>query len=187
VIAVVDEAMIVRGTGSYILAAVIVPDARRASTRSRAISLLPRRRRRFHFRSEAEPERVAMLRLIAAEASAAVALVATPQPSAATEQARQQLLRELAVSLAARHRPLELALESREPHNDHRDRHTLATARQRGEIPGDLAYSHSLPSGEPLLWLADGLAGAVRASLLGDRHYVELLTPGQLRLEQKTL
>jgi hypothetical protein len=185
VIAVVDEAMIIRGAGSYILVAVLIADDRRAEARSQAVRLLPRRRRRFHFRSEAETERVAMLRLIADQAAAATALIASPHRLSTAERTRQQLLRDLAITSLGGHRTVELVLESRELQNDRLDRQTLIDARHAGDVPADLSYVHLVPSQEPLLWLADALAGAVRASLLGTPRYLELLPARLLTLTRR--
>ena len=183
VIAVVDEAMVVRGSTGYLLAAVVITDDRRAVVRSAAQRITPRRRR-FHFHDEEDRERRAMLQLIAAEALEAHAVVAAPCPLREREAIRQRLLVELAVAVATRP-AVELSVESRDARNDRRDRITLVQARRDGLIPEDLAYVHRRPTDEPLLWLADGLAGAARAGLLlRDSTWLHILPTGLLRVRR---
>jgi hypothetical protein len=62
---------------------------------------------------------------------------------------------------------------------------TLVRARRDGLIPEDVAYVHRQPIQEPLLWLADGLAGAVRAgSLLRDTTWLRLLPDGLVTIRR---
>lgn len=182
-IAVADEAMVHQGQPGYVLAAVLLADDRRAAVRSAAQRIVPRRRR-FHWHQEEPRERRAMMQLIAGEALAAHALVVSPCTTRRREPSRQRLLVELAVALAQRP-AVELAIESRGQHNDRLDRRTLVQARRDGLIPQDMAYVHRQPVQEPLLWLADALAGATRAgALLHDRSWLSLLPQGLLTLRR---
>jgi hypothetical protein len=182
-IAVIDEAMVTRGKPAYILAAVLLADDRRAIVRAAAQRVVPKRRR-FHFHQEEPREKRAMMDLIADEAAAALALVAVPCPGRERENIRQRLLVELATLLGERP-AVELTIESRGPDNDRRDRMTLVQARRDGSIPGDMAHVHRQPTQEPLLWLADGLAGAARCGLLlRDQTWLGLLPAGLLQVRR---
>jgi len=44
-----------------------------------------------------------------------------------------------------------------------------------GQMPREFRYRFSRPGDEPLLWLADALAGVTRESLLGARSYLDQL------------
>jgi len=183
VIAVVDEAMVVRGAAGYVLVAVLIADDRRAVVRSAAQRVVPRRRR-FHFHDEEDREKRAMLQLVADEALEAHAVIASPCPPREREAIRQRLLTELAVAVASRP-AVELTIESRDIHNDRLDRMTLIQARRGGLIPEDMAYVHRRPTDEPLLWLADGLAGAARAGLLlRDTTWLQQLPTGLLSVRR---
>lgn len=58
-------------------------------------------------------------------------------------------------------------------------------ARRAGVIPEDMAYVHRKPLQEPLLWLADGLAGAVRSgTLLRDMTWLRLLPDGLVTIRR---
>lgn len=185
-IAVVDEAMVVRGPSGYVLVAVLLPDDRRAAVRSAAQRIVPRRRR-FHFHDEEVREKRAMMQLIADEALEAYAVVASPCPTRQRETIRQRLLTELAVMVASRP-AVELTIESRDSRNDRFDRSTLIQARRDGRVADDLAYVHRRPTEEPLLWLADGLAGAARAGLLlRNATWLQALPVGLLHVRRLTL
>ena len=82
---------------------------------------------------------------------------------------------------------VELTIESRGQHNDRLDRRTLVQARRDCLIPEDMAYVHRQPGQEPLLWLADALAGAARSGvLLHDRTWLNLLPSGLLTIRRVT-
>jgi hypothetical protein len=76
----------------------------------------------------------------------------------------------------------ELVLESRQAANDVMDKEVIAAARRAGRISTDLVYGHQRPSEEPLLWLADALAGAVMARVRGDPGYLASLPATRLVL-----
>jgi len=174
VIALIDEAMVTRGQTAYVLVAVLLPDARRTAARSSAQRIVPRRRR-FHFHQEEDREKRAMMALVALEAQSAHAVFVAPASARERESTRQRLLLDLASGLP-RQATIELTIESREPHNDRLDRITLLQARRNGVIPADMTYEHRQPVQEPLLWLADAFAGAVRSgTLLRDTTWLERL------------
>ena len=68
-----------------------------------------------------------------------------------------------------------VVIESRQERNDRKDRQVLA-ALAAMDFDADFRYTHELPQNEPLLWVADALAGAVSADLAGrDREYAARL------------
>lgn len=143
----------------------------------------PRMRRRHVRGGLALLEKKAMMELIAAQAADAHALVMSPCPLRERESVRQALLTELA-TVVSRHPAVEVTIESRDSHNDRLDRASLIRARQAGAMNDDTSYVHRQPVQEPLLWLADALAGAVRAGTLHDATYLRLLPEDLLTLRQ---
>jgi hypothetical protein len=59
--------------------------------------------------------------------------------------------------------------------NDRRDRQVLAAIGHHG-LPHPVRYTHTRPDAEPLLWLADALAGIVALHAdRGDRTYLDVV------------
>jgi hypothetical protein len=119
-----------------------------------------------------------MLQLLAAEASSLTAYTQRPAARRDHPTTRAALLRTLVADLDGS-LVSELLVESRGPRNDARDRQVIATATADAE-PTGLAYGHARPEDEPLLWLADALAGAVSAHVRGDRQYTAALPAERL-------
>lgn len=92
--------------------------------------------------------------------------VAAPIDPRRQERARRKCLERLLwelTELGTR----DVLLESRQERRDVHDRKAIAAAQQRGAIPADLRYSFGRPDQEPLLWLADAVAGVVSAARAG--------------------
>jgi len=75
----------------------------------------------------------------------------------------------------------DLVLESRQEHNDQKDRQTIMWAQKAGWASADLRYGFARPRDEPLLWVADAMAGAVSADLAEESDsYLKALQPRQI-------
>ena len=105
-----------------------------------------------------------MLRLLGEHAAAMVVFTRRPIVRRKAETVRAGLIADLLGELRSTG-ARELLIESRQAHNDERDRHVIAEAQRSGAAQEDLSYGHGDPRSEPLLWLADALAGAVAADL----------------------
>ena len=173
----VDEAIYQPGDGVYVVAAVLLDDTKKASARRAASRIPPIRGRRFHWHNEDPRERFAMLAVVVQHAVGCLAYVATPARGRAQEAIRQGFLHRLVQDLA-RHQTIDLVVESRQHHNDQRDSSTLIRARQ--ELSVDLGYTHLTPADDPLLWMADAIAGAVLGQARKDGRYVTALPSGLL-------
>ena len=69
-------------------------------------------------------------------------------------------------------------IESRTPSLNAADTAAVAAMRARREISHKLRISFTYPSGEPLVWIPDIVAGAVGAAQAdGDEQYERLLAP----------
>ncbi|HWL37858.1 MAG TPA: hypothetical protein VNQ77_16850 [Frankiaceae bacterium] len=174
-IAYVDESLRLDGEGRYVLAAVLVPDARADEVRAALRSTLRRGQRRYHWHDEGPASRLAVTRVVAALGLDAVAVTSTPVDGARQERARRRCLRVLLweverrgieyVVLESRHRPLDLA-----------DAQMIAHAGRAGWISRNLRYAFCRPSEEPLLWLPDIVSGVVMRALVDrESRYLDLL------------
>jgi len=99
------------------------------------------------------------------------------------ERARARLLTTLAADLA--HEGVDhMVIEARQEPQNQKDRSTLLAAKQAG-IAAAMTYSHVGKRMEPLLWVADVIAGAVSLHLTGDdSSYFTQLQPSLLVVRQ---
>lgn len=89
------------------------------------------------------------------------------------ENARSRCVRRLLADLAAWGVD-ELVIESRHGHGDRRDRITVMSALNSRTAPPNLAYSWAEPGAEPVLWMADAIAGMVRVNINAPTYANEL-------------
>jgi hypothetical protein len=157
VLALVDESILLAGAGCYLLACVVVPDDRRAKVRREVRRAAVGNH--FHWKDEREDAQFRMLGVLSDGAVHLFAYVRRPTVRREHERVRAQLLGALLTDLAATP-TRDLLIESRQRVNDLKDRHVIATAIRSGRVSPDMNYGHSGPDQEPLLWLADALAGA---------------------------
>lgn len=167
-IAFVDESIRETGVGMYVVAAVIAPvnecgDLREGLTK----------RGRFHFYKAGEARRAGMLRAIKSCRLGTSAYVYRGLFPIGQENARARCLRSLLRDLKAWGVD-ELVIESRHGRADLWDRITIMSALNSQTAPDALAYKWEGANDEPMLWMADAIAGAVRANAEDDR-YAEVL------------
>jgi hypothetical protein len=170
--AYLDESFRLEGSGLYVLAAVVVPPVRAEAVRAALRGDRPRRR--YHWHDEMADSRAAMAERIRALGLDAVAVATTPVEPKRTERARRLCLLRLLWELGERGVP-DVLIESRQRRDKH-DRHVIGYAQRAGQVANDLRYRFEPPLEEPLLWLADVVAGATaRAFVEGDRTYLDVL------------
>ena len=178
--AFINESLRWRPEGLYVVAAAVVAEDL-DDARAAARAVLLRRQHRFHWRVESERQRLRMLGALVDVAERVMAYTCQPIPTSKQDRARAQCLKRLLWDL----RDLdvdELVFESRDEHNDRKDRRTIVRAQNAQAAPKLLGYDFRRPQEEPLLWLPDAAAGAVAmqtaegitrfAGLLGDRLVV---------------
>jgi uncharacterized protein with von Willebrand factor type A (vWA) domain len=161
VIAYVDESLRLDGEGRYVLAAVLVPDARADEVRAVLRSTLRAGQRRFHWHDEGPASRAAMVGVVAGLGLHSVVVTVTPVDPRSSERARRRCLRQLLWELDQR-AVRTVVLESRQ-RRDASDRTMISHAVRTGWASAALQYSFDRPKDECLLWLADIVAGAVAA------------------------
>lgn len=176
----IDESVVPDPGGhrhSYVIASVVVIADERDQVRHEArqaiamASGLPRRRP-FHWRKEGGDIRKSMLEAVASRAEAAIVAAARGVPPRQLEAARATCLGSaFDLCLGAGLSPDEIIIESREretkPVGQNRlDYAAILDARRRGALPPKVAYGWA-GKDEPILWLADAVAGAHGDALLG--------------------
>ena len=115
------------------------------------------KQKRIHFHDESRQERRRLIAGFAALPIRTVTVVAKLQEGVDAERARARCLSTL-VSLLQEMEVSRLVIESR--HYDRRDEATILAVRKRQP---SLVFEHRTPDGEPLLWIADGVAWAALA------------------------
>lgn len=180
--AFVDESLRQGPGGLYVVAAVVVLEDSETA-RSKARSVLLGRQKRFHWRNETERQRKAMLGCLAGLGAPVLAYAASPVERPRQDRARALCLERLLwdvwdLGVAG------IVFESREDHNDAKDRRSIIQAQRARRADPGLSYDFKRPLEEPLLWFADAAASAVSTALLQGEGCGTLLADGQLRLER---
>lgn len=145
-------------------------------------SMLPRHVPRFHWRNDSDAVREKVISLVNQQAIGCRAYVVR-------RVAKQERARALCLDRflwddkqAGDH---ELVFETRQERNDKQDRAKIIHAQQRRVASEALRYRFEYPQQEPLLWLADAVAGAVAWTLAGEGDYVALFARGMLTIVEQ--
>lgn len=182
-IAYVDESAREGPQGVYYLmtaGVVLRADADRARTMLTKL-LLPGQDR-FHWRNERDVQRrMAMLEVVTQLGVGAFVSWDYPVGSRRQEIARGRCLTSLLSDLG-REGVDEVVIEARETRQlDRQDALTISAAREAGLVPESLTYRFGRPKEEPLLWVADAIAGAVGEQLVGrTNRYHDVLVGAKL-------
>jgi hypothetical protein len=187
VIAYADESIREDPAGLlYVLGASVMVGGDLDGARADLRKLLLPGEERLHWRDEREVRRLAVLRLLVDLDVAVFVRWQHPVRRRRQEHARAACLRALAGDLA-REGLDELVIEARQERLNRDDLSTLVAARQGGLIPDGFRYRFARPKEEPLLWLADAVAGAVGAHLGGTTSaYLGELRPTVLSIRRTT-
>lgn len=181
--AYIDESLRLTDRGLYLLAAAVFIDERADDARHQLHKVLTGRQRRFHWNDAGEKQRARMLGTIAALEPTVIAYACAPLPT------RQDRARALCVgSLVWDLEQIDIGhviFESRQDHNDRKDANTIERARRAKQAAPQLTYAFSRPQAEPLLWVADALAGAISAQVAeANSAYIEQLPTEMLTLRE---
>lgn len=165
--AYVDESIRRAPPGLYLVAVVLIAHEDEEAVRHRVRATIPRRQPRFHWRDEGVASRRAMLATIGELAPIAMAY-ACEGPGRRSDRARAKCVARMTwdlQGLSADH----VTFESREDRNDRKDAQTIERAKRAAEAAPHLRYTFRRPLDEPLLWVADALAGVASAHIAGER------------------
>lgn len=171
------------GRGLFLLAAVAVPDGGQAAAEQWLRGTVAPGQRRWHFRDESAAARRRFIAVLAEREMSGVQALTfcgwTPSQRKA-EQARVRALWSLLAELPNL-RANRLVIESRQEHNDRKDRREILGAQRAGVAAPDLVYRHGQPKLEPPLWLPDAIAGAIGMSLADGQHELFSALPESMR------
>jgi hypothetical protein len=165
------------GGVAYVVAVTIVlADEAAADGALSHVLIEPGRKRPFHWHTEGPKAKERLVACLVELGAVAHVVVHYPTGRRKTEAARASTLREVVVQLVADGVD-DLVIESRDRSGDRRDRGVILDVLRDLGTPGAIAYTWRPKKADRLLWLADGVCGAVRGFLLddGDRWYYEQL------------
>ncbi|MGW1043693.1 hypothetical protein [Streptomyces sp. NPDC002547] len=161
--------------GFYIIAAAVIEDEAHDQAREEMLRLQAKHApEKLHWTKRDNAERAELARAVAALDGLHVVAVGAPVRPRRQERARAHCLNLLVCELhgfGVEH----LFMEARDQVLNGRD---IATVQQaRYALPKDAVFrlDHLPGAAEPLLWVADIVAGAVRAEKLGQPQYREIL------------
>jgi len=145
-------------------------------------TLIPARRQlrgsragdKLHWNHLARHQQQSALKQVAALPGFHVVTIGSPVPQRRQERARAGCLRHLVVELHGVG-VTQLLMEAREQELNQRDVRTVTGARFLLPKESRFRIDHEFGLREPALWVADLVAGAVRAHRLGDRTCRELV------------
>jgi hypothetical protein len=156
----------------YVLSVALVLPQREESLRADLPRLLKPRQRKFHWRDESEQQRQRMLQWIASARGLALkTYVCDDLDGRKQDRARRRCMRSLLWDLTGRGVSA-LTFESRQPHNDQRDRRLILASQKAGQAPLGLRYDFAKPVDEPLLWIPDAVS-CCTATHLREGTYAE--------------
>jgi hypothetical protein len=168
VIVFVDESVASRGRAIYVIGIVMVEDHRAGELRAAARAALRPGQRWFKWNKESAASRVAMLRVLDSAACATHAYI-TPTDLRHQELARQRCLRAVVGDHGGG--GVQLVVDQRGDQRDALDRRLLAELAHAHPADDRFRYDFLISRLDPGLWLADLVAGAVRAQAGRiDRH-----------------
>ena len=161
--AFLDESLRNRGGGLFLFAAVVVAE-HDAECRPAMKRLRLAGQRRIHWRDESAASRDRIVGGIDSLPWSAAVVAFQPVPRRRQPSVRAECLGKV-VELLANNGTGRLVIESRGDRNDRLDQQTMIECRRR--CHGPESYSFARGVDEPLLWLADVVAGATSAHLDG--------------------
>ncbi|HWE91368.1 MAG TPA: DUF3800 domain-containing protein [Pseudonocardiaceae bacterium] len=160
--------------GFYILAAAIFEPSAHEDVRAVMRGLRGRHPSKLHWKDLERYQRRTAIKTVADLDGFHVVTIGSPVPSRRQERARAACLTRLVWELHALG-VRALHMEARQPELNRRDVRTVLNA--RFALPGgtDFQVHHRFGVDEPLFWVADIVAGAIRAHRQNDSGWRELL------------
>jgi hypothetical protein len=161
--------------GTYTLAAVVADQDDCDDLRTTMLDLAVRPGVRLHWVAESIKRRDLIAQTISTLDVAAIVTTGAPMDRSKQERARRCCLEYLLYELE-KFGVSDVWLESRRDAHDRRDLRLVDGARHKRLISPALRVSFARPEEEPMLWLPDAVAGAARASLLGESRWLIALS-----------
>jgi hypothetical protein len=160
--AYIDESLRV-ADGLYVMAAVIIGLEQEEPWRAALRDLLYRRQRRLHWRDENELRRASLISAVTEMRPSGVVVIGAGMEPGRQERARRKCAERLLWEVTRRGVHA-VVFERRHDELDARDRVMASALIRRRVLPAGLRASWTAAINEPLLWLADIVAGAAAAA-----------------------
>ncbi|WP_147138928.1 DUF3800 domain-containing protein [Stackebrandtia albiflava] len=159
---------------SYIMAAALVEDEDAESVRHLVSKLKPKRHKKLHWNEEPSDSRLMIATTLSNCRLVHVVVVRTGVPGDRPERRRRHCLERLAYELHL-FGITSITAEARDGASNRRELEYLNRMRSAQRISSALRLHHVPGPGEPLLWIADAVAGAVGISRRpdGTSEYVD--------------
>ncbi|UBU10607.1 hypothetical protein [Nonomuraea gerenzanensis] len=174
--AYVDESMVL-ARGVYLMAAVLVAPHQADRYRADLRALLLHRQLRLHWHDENDKRRTQLIEAVAEWRPDGILVVGTGMDPARQERARRKCMECLLWELGDHH-VADVFFERRDAGLDRRDHELVVKLKGRHAVPPRLRLSWCDPVSEPLLWLADIIAGARCLAERGDDKFWSLVETG---------
>ncbi|WDZ91413.1 DUF3800 domain-containing protein [Nocardiopsis sp. HUAS JQ3] len=175
-IAYADESFLEHDHRGYYVVANAIVDPQHSEEARQAMDALRGGRRigKTHWTEMDVPQRKQASDAVAAIEGVHIIAVGTPVPPRRQERARARCLEQLVPELHD-YGVETMIMEARSPALNKRDIRTIIGARYALPKGAQFTIEHTKGAEEPLLWVADVLAGAVRAGREGDETYRSIL------------
>lgn len=160
--------------GTYLMAAVIADSEHYDLLAEEMRGLLPRKEKKVHWHSDAPERHDLVIATIADLPLEAIVVVRQGAPEAERDERRRRKVLEVFAPELQDLGCGDLVLESRGPKDDTRDRKMFDTMRSTGRL-SSLRLRHAAGPGDPVLWIADAICGAVVAHRTGHPRWLDLL------------
>lgn len=163
-----------RDPGAYIMGAVIASEDRTADLREAMAGLLLPGERKVHWQASSDDRRDSIIETVTTLQVESFVVVRVGPIEDRDERRRRKTFEPLTLELSKMGCGT-LTLESRGTKADARDRVMLDTMRARRVLADPIRLDHAAGPGEPALWTADAVCGAVVAARRGERRWLSEL------------
>lgn len=157
------------GRRLYALAAVLTNAADHPVVSTTMTGLLLPRQRWLHHYDDTHDRRVKIAEALAPLPLIGTIFMITPTDQGSQERARAKLLVELLPHLQHTERATQVVMESRQA-GDRHDRRVRDRLRRSHRIDAAMPVDHKVKDADPILWVADFIAGAYSAAHHHDEH-----------------
>jgi hypothetical protein len=162
------------GGGFYVLAAAVLPTHRHVELRAEMLKLRGARPGKLHWHEMDQAEKGDVAKRVADFDEMQFVAVGTPVPARCQERGRALCMHRLVTELHAAGVE-RITAEARTVQLDGRDVRTVQQVRHSLPKGARFRIGHARGVDEPLLWVPDVVAGAVRAKLQGNGAFFEPL------------
>ena len=158
--------------GAYILAGVLLAPSKVGLVREAIAALRRPTEKKIHWRDDADKRHIEVIQSIATLPIHGLIVARVGPVGDKSERRRRKCLEAFLGELQARG-CRDLTLESRGSHLDGNDMDLVNALRAKRWLSSDLRVAHRVGPSEPLLWIADAVAGAYVAHRTGEPMYFE--------------